>query len=96
LLAGGGPAATYLFCFAKKGRPKKATAQTLPFGFPFVRGRKWETKTTRLRLRHFSFLIHFLPRTNGSVSSGTAKSNGKSKGNGNGNGKSRGNGSRKA
>jgi hypothetical protein len=27
LLAGGEPAATYLFCFAKKGRPKKATAR---------------------------------------------------------------------
>jgi hypothetical protein len=25
-LAGGSPAATYLFCFAKKGKPKKASA----------------------------------------------------------------------
>jgi len=31
-LAGGSPAASYLFCFAKKGNPKKATARRCPTG----------------------------------------------------------------
>jgi len=45
--AGGSPAASYLFCFAKKGNPKKATAQPLPFGFPFVQIKKWEANEIR-------------------------------------------------
>jgi hypothetical protein len=67
--AGGRPAATYLFCFAKKGKPKKATAPSLPFGFPFVQVKKWEMSTTRYA-QTWTFLIHFLPYTNGSARSG--------------------------
>ena len=66
-VAGGSPAASYLFCFAKKGNPKKATAQPLPFGFPFVPSKKWETGETRLRLRQRPFLFPFLRVTNGSA-----------------------------
>ncbi len=35
-LAGGSPAATYLSCAAKKGRPKKAAPLNRPFGVPCV------------------------------------------------------------
>ena len=45
--AGSGPAASYLFCFAKKGNPKKATTLPLAFGFPIVRVKKWESLETR-------------------------------------------------
>jgi hypothetical protein len=34
MLAGGGPAAAYFSCLAKKSKQKKATALPLPFGFP--------------------------------------------------------------
>ena len=34
--AGGSPAATYLSCAAKKGRPKKAAPLSRPFGVPCV------------------------------------------------------------
>jgi hypothetical protein len=59
MLAGGGPAATHFSCFAKKSKQKKATAQPLPFGFPFVQYKKWETGETRLRLRQRPFLFPF-------------------------------------
>ncbi|MES2106183.1 MAG: hypothetical protein V4634_19345 [Pseudomonadota bacterium] len=49
--AGGGPAATYLFCFAKKGKPKKATADLPPVmalaPSHFVHPKKWEMNETR-------------------------------------------------
>ncbi|MFC3109147.1 hypothetical protein ACFOFO_14450 [Undibacterium arcticum] len=67
MLAGGGPAATHFSCLAKKSKQKKAAAQSLPCGFPFVRSKKWEMDETRLRLRQRPFLIHFLLRTNGSA-----------------------------
>ena len=47
LLVGGGPTASYLFCFAKKGNPKKATTLPLAFGFPIVQDKKWESLETR-------------------------------------------------
>jgi hypothetical protein len=47
MIAGGRPAASYLFCFAKKGNPKKATAKPLPYGSPLVRSQNRETKRTR-------------------------------------------------
>ncbi|RBA24920.1 hypothetical protein [Herminiimonas fonticola] len=53
-VAGGSPAASYLFCFAKKGNPKKATAQPLPFGFPFVQIKKWEANETRFAQTTFT------------------------------------------
>jgi len=46
-LVGCGPTASYLFCFAKKGNPKKATQAPLPFGFPIVHNKKWESVETR-------------------------------------------------
>jgi hypothetical protein len=46
-LAGGGPAATHFSCFAKKSKQKKATALSLPFGFPIMQGKKWESVETR-------------------------------------------------
>ena len=60
----GGPAASYLFCLAKKGNPKKATAR-LALRVPALRcgtlrvTKKWEMFETRLRLRQRTFLIHF-------------------------------------
>ena len=47
--AGSGPAASYLFCFAKKGNPKKATTLPLAFGFPIVQVKKWESLEMGLR-----------------------------------------------
>ncbi|MBC3807420.1 hypothetical protein H8K52_08700 [Undibacterium seohonense] len=58
-LAGCGPAASYLFCFAKKGNPKKATTLPLAFGFPIVQDKKWESLETRLRLKQQGFLYPF-------------------------------------
>ncbi|CAL61064.2 hypothetical protein; putative exported protein [Herminiimonas arsenicoxydans] len=46
-MPGGSPAATHFSCFAKKSKQKKATAQPLPFGFPFVQIKKWEVNETR-------------------------------------------------
>ncbi|WP_212685726.1 hypothetical protein [Undibacterium baiyunense] len=46
-LVGGSPTASYLFCFAKKGNPKKATTLPLPFGFPIMQDKKWESFETR-------------------------------------------------
>ncbi|RJF96667.1 hypothetical protein D3870_19815 [Noviherbaspirillum cavernae] len=34
MLAGGGPAAAHFLCFAKESKQRKATAQSLPFGYP--------------------------------------------------------------
>src|SRR5438876_542816 len=69
--AGGGPAATYFSLLRqRKVSKRKATAQPLPFGFPFAHRKKWEMSETRLRLKQRTFLIHFLRRANGSVSSG--------------------------
>jgi hypothetical protein len=47
LLAGGGPAATFFSCLAKKRRQKKATARLAPAGYPFVHHKKWEMGETR-------------------------------------------------
>ncbi|MFZ6816335.1 hypothetical protein ACO0K3_17820, partial [Undibacterium sp. Rencai35W] len=38
---------------------KKATAQSLPFGFPFEQVKKWEVSETRLRLRQRTLLFPF-------------------------------------
>jgi hypothetical protein len=63
-VAGGSPAASYLFCFAKKGNPKKATAQPLPFGFPSVQIKKWEANETRYAQTAFtSFSIFCFAQT---------------------------------
>jgi hypothetical protein len=66
LQAGGRPAATSFLCFAKEKEAKKGDRTSLPCGYPSVQVKKWEMNETRLRLRQRSFLIHFLPRTNGS------------------------------
>ncbi|MBC3808095.1 hypothetical protein H8K52_12145 [Undibacterium seohonense] len=50
-LAGCGPAATHFSCFAKKSKQKKATALSLPFGFPIMQGKKWESVETRFPCR---------------------------------------------
>ncbi|MBC3872825.1 hypothetical protein [Undibacterium flavidum] len=34
-------------CFAKKSKQKKATTLPLPFGFPIVQDKKWESVETR-------------------------------------------------
>jgi hypothetical protein len=47
LLVGGGPTATHFSCFAKKSKQKKATTLPLPFGFPIVQDKKWESFETR-------------------------------------------------
>jgi hypothetical protein len=59
LLVGGGPTATHFSCFAKKSKQKKATTLPLPFGFPIVQDKKWESFETRLRLKQRSFLYPF-------------------------------------
>jgi hypothetical protein len=46
---GCGPTASYLFCLAKKGNPKKATTLPLAFGYPIVQDKKWESVETVLR-----------------------------------------------
>ncbi|WP_229726108.1 hypothetical protein [Oxalicibacterium faecigallinarum] len=46
-LAGGSPAATHFSCLAKKSKQKKATAKSLPFGFPVLQRKKWEMPATR-------------------------------------------------
>jgi hypothetical protein len=64
--AGGRPAATDLFCFAKKGKPKKATALPLPLrGSRLCKSKNGKCpQLATLRQGHFFF--HFLPCTNGS------------------------------
>ena len=63
-VAGGSPAATYFSCFAKKSKQKKATAQPLPFGFPFVQSKKWEANETRYAQTTFtSFSIFCFAQT---------------------------------
>ncbi|MFC0352008.1 hypothetical protein [Undibacterium danionis] len=53
---GSGPTASYLFCFAKKGNPKKATTLPLAFGFPIEQDKKWESVETRYaQTRHFLY-----------------------------------------
>ena len=51
LLAGGRPAATYLFCFAKKGMPKKATAKSPPLRVPACASQKMGNEANSLRLQ---------------------------------------------
>ncbi|MFC6522563.1 hypothetical protein ACFQAT_25420 [Undibacterium arcticum] len=58
------------FASPKKSKQKKGDRADLPFGCPFARRKKWEMSETRLRLKQRTFLIHFLRRANGSVSSG--------------------------
>jgi hypothetical protein len=48
--AGGSPAAAHFSCFAKKSKQKKATQASLPFGFPIVQYKKWESLETRYAL----------------------------------------------
>ena len=45
--AGGSPAATHLFCFAKKGKRKKATEASRPFGVPVCAVKKMGRSETR-------------------------------------------------
>jgi hypothetical protein len=55
-LAGGGPAAAHFSCLAKKSKPKKATAKSLPFGFPKkCSGRREACKLAALK--HARFFI---------------------------------------
>jgi len=54
--AGGGPAATYLFCFAKKGKPKKATAA--PLNSRWLEAKSGKQKKLAA-LRQLLFLVHF-------------------------------------
>jgi hypothetical protein len=51
LLAGGRPATTYLFCFAKKGMPKKAPQSRCPCGMPNCAGRKMGNEANSLPLQ---------------------------------------------
>jgi hypothetical protein len=55
LPAGGRPATTYLSCFAKKGKPKKATAKSTtsrcPFGVPVCAGQKMGKRSNRFGLQ---------------------------------------------
>jgi hypothetical protein len=56
LLAGGGPAASHLFCFAKKGNPKKATPakSETPKNLP-ENGKNLNSPAAQTKI----FLIHF-------------------------------------
>ncbi|WP_422944650.1 hypothetical protein [Undibacterium sp. Ren11W] len=54
LLAGGRPATTYLFCFAKKGMPKKATQSRCPCGIPNCASRKMGNEANSLRSDSFT------------------------------------------
>ncbi|MGZ3238279.1 MAG: hypothetical protein ACXU8A_12985, partial [Burkholderiaceae bacterium] len=54
--AGGSPAASYLFCFAKKGNPKKATAQTLPLRGSHEISASAGKRNQLASLRHVSLL----------------------------------------
>jgi hypothetical protein len=65
LQAGGRPAATYLFCFAKKGKPKKATALRCPMGARLCKSKNGK-RPQLATLRQGRFFFHFLPRTSGS------------------------------
>ena len=73
---GCGPTAKHLFCFAKKGAPKKATVDsplrgayaTLQHNLCFTKNGK-VLKLAALRQQHF--LIHFLWSTNYIVSNGS-------------------------
>ncbi len=80
---GGSPTASYLFCFAKKGNPKKATTLPLAFGFPIEQDKKWESFETRLRLKQRSFLYPFSVLHNWQCQK-WVKVKGKVKNNGNG------------
>jgi hypothetical protein len=54
LLAGGRPATTYLFCFAKKGMPKKAPQSRCPSGSRLCRSKNG--KSSKLAtLKHEPF-----------------------------------------
>ncbi|WP_222612478.1 hypothetical protein [Undibacterium flavidum] len=44
---GCGPTATHFLCFAKESKQRKATTLPLPFGFPIVQDKKWESVETR-------------------------------------------------
>ena len=67
MLAGGGPAATYFSCLAKKSKQKKGAAEVRhlyrrPFGVPKRAGAKAGSAETRLRLRHPRFFIRLALR----------------------------------
>jgi hypothetical protein len=69
-VAGGGPAATFFLCFAKKEGKRRRPRSRCPSGSRFVPRKKWETGETRLRSDNAHFSFHFLLGTNGSVRSG--------------------------
>ena len=47
------------FASPKKASKERRPQPSLPFGFPFVQDKKWESFETRLRLRQQSFLFPF-------------------------------------
>jgi hypothetical protein len=71
--AGGGPAAGYFSCLAKKSNQKKATPA------PLKPPKKWSSKREAhklaLRAQTYALLIRFDDHFFGSVTGGTAKSN---------------------
>jgi hypothetical protein len=46
----------------QRKKAKKGDRQPLPYGFPFMPSKKWETGETRLRLRQRPFLFPFSAR----------------------------------
>ena len=72
-LAGCGPAATHFLCFAKESKQRKATQLSLPFGFPFVQDKKWESFETRFaQTTKLSFSI-FCPTQMAVLDAGKSK-----------------------
>jgi hypothetical protein len=72
LLVGGGPTASYLFCFAKKGNPKKATALNRPSGAQWCTTKNGKVLQLAT-LRHQHFLFPFFAEHHWRFRSGTAK-----------------------
>jgi len=70
-VAGGSPAASYLFCLAKKGNPKKATAEPLALRASQCCSAK-NGKRTKLACGsdNVHFFIHFRHRITGSGRAG--------------------------
>ncbi|MFD2274092.1 hypothetical protein ACFS07_32165 [Undibacterium arcticum] len=64
-------AATYFSLLRqRKSKQKERRPRRLALRVPVCAPQKWEMSETRLRLKQRTFLIHFLRRANGSVSSG--------------------------
>jgi hypothetical protein len=66
VLVGGSPTASYLFCFAKKGNPKKATLYAA-LRVPNYAKQKMGSCGNSLRSNSRNSFFHFLPRTIGSA-----------------------------